>query len=216
MSAAARIVTVVTPASSYDLTTLGVVKDMLGITVTDSDTFLTRQITQASAAIASFCNRIFASETVRDTVFPWREGYPRVLRGGEDGPLQLGRWPIVSVTSLTENGTALTSGTDYLIDAAKGQILRVDTNGAPRAWTTLPLVITYVAGYATIPADIADAAIRMVKGQFYGRGRDPAERSVSVAGVGDVAYWLGGGPNMGVMTPDVVDLLDNYRVPVIA
>src|SRR5580704_1519164 len=109
------VTTVTTAASSYDLTTLAIVKDELAITDGASDATLKRYLSWASAALAQECNRVFAVETVQDQIWPQRDINP-VAPGFE--VLQLSRWPIVSVASLIEDATTpLVKDTDFVLDA---------------------------------------------------------------------------------------------------
>src|SRR4051812_41668403 len=94
------ILTVTTAADSYDLTSLANVKAELSITDGTSDTLLRRYISGASLAASHYCNRVFAVETVTE----------RFLAGhrcGYLGPLQLARWPLITVTSVTEDDELL-------------------------------------------------------------------------------------------------------------
>lgn len=210
------ITVVVAAASSYDLTTLATVKAELGITATDKDANLARYITEASAFAAKFCNRVFPVEAVSDQFFLDRDPN-RVLIGGAK-PLQLSRYPILASPAavVTEDGTVLTLSTDYLVDADPGQLTRLDGNGWPKRWPALSLVVVYSSGFATIPADVAGAVIRLVKVRHFGATRDPMLRQESVDGVWSGAWWFGSGPGgTGNLPPDVQEMLEAYRVPVI-
>src|ERR1700756_1662640 len=72
--------TATAPAGPYDLTDLATVKDELAIPTSDTskDGFLQRAITQVSAAVAQYCNRVFAVETIQDLFYlgNW-DGYSR-------------------------------------------------------------------------------------------------------------------------------------------
>src|SRR5581483_4195480 len=102
--------------TSYDLTTLAIVKDELGITGTKSDATLKRYLSSASASAAQYCNRVFPVETIKDQIWAQRDRYPRIVPGGIPA-LKLSRFPIVTVASVTEDGTALVQDTDFIIDA---------------------------------------------------------------------------------------------------
>src|SRR4051812_39928519 len=117
------ISTVTTAAASYDLVTLDVVKDELGISDNSKNTTLQRYITAASAMVAQYCNRVFPVETLTDEIWAARDPWPRIINGGLPS-LQLSRWPLVSVTSVTENGVALVQDTDFAVAAAAGQLIR--------------------------------------------------------------------------------------------
>lgn len=214
------ISTVTTPAANHDLTTLSIVKAELNLTSVDAarDAVISRYITEASAAIENFCNRTFAVESVKDRFYPSRETPLQTITGGVD-PIQLSRWPVTTLTSVTEDGQALVEEEDFIIDKAKGQLIRLDANAYPTRWGAYPIVVEYASGYAPIPSDVSDAAIRTVSGRYYARGRDPMLRSENVPGVWEAQYWVAagaadtGGANL---PPGVQSLLDNYRNLVIA
>lgn len=204
------ITTVVTPANSYDLTTLAKVKDELGITVSTYDTILGRYITSASAAAAQFCNRVFVAETVKDTLYA--DKYMALFRSNVDA-LQLARWPLVSITSVVVDGITLVENTDFVKDIVRGQLTRIDSSADRTAWCGRLIVVNYQGGYSTIPTDLEDAIIRMVTKRYLAKGRDPSLKQESVPGVREVQYWIATGAEAGNMTPDILDILDNYRTP---
>lgn len=214
------ITTVVTPATAtppagpYDLATLATVKIELGISGTQNDTQLSRYISAASLAIAQFCNRVLVPETVADRF----DMKPARLQFGGEKALQSSRWPIISITSLLEGGIALIKDTDYMADQASGAFWRLNTSGNPMTWGVSPVVATYSAGYADA-ADLTvleDAAIRMVRARWDAKDRDPFLKSEDIPGVRTASWWVATGAEAGNMTPDVVDLLENYRTPTVA
>ncbi|MBB3297896.1 MULTISPECIES: head-tail connector protein [unclassified Rhizobium] len=210
------ISTVVTPAvGGYDLTTLDVVKDEMSITGNAQDATLTRYIKAASATISQFCNRVFQSETIKDEFWPDREPYAYQVAGAVPS-LQLSRWPVTSVTGVTENGIDLTVDVDFRVDKANGSLVRLDGLAYPCQWLAWPIVATYTGGFAEIPGDVSDAAVRLVKARYLAKGRDPFLRSESIPDVRDVSYWIATGADAGALPPDVSDILENYRQPVIA
>src|SRR5258708_2043523 len=163
------ILTVTTAAASYDLTTLPNVKAELSVTDGSGDTILSRYISGASHAAMEYTNRVFAVETVSEQFLTDHPGWK--IRGGVK-PLQLMRWPLIAVTSVTEDSALLVENTDYLVDKTNGQLTRLDSFGFPRLWHPLPLVVVYQAGYATTPPDVEDAIIRMVTTRYSAKGRD--------------------------------------------
>lgn len=210
------ITTVTSPASSYDLTTLAIVKDELSIDNVASDGTLKRYLSWASAAVAQECNRVFAAETVQDQIWPARHLSP-VSSGFE--VLQLGRWPVVSIASMTEGDTTSTTtlvqDTDFVADLTTGHLFRFDSAGLICRWNALPKVVSYVAGYEDIPGDLQDAVTRMVRNRFRAKGRDSFLMSENIPGVRDARWWIATGNEAGNVPPDVADLLSSYRVPVI-
>ena len=218
--------TVIVPALDHDLTTLGVVKDDWGIDGDSSNEFLRRTISRSSKAIENFCNRSFGWETVQDSFYIQRDDYPRFVTGGVE-VLQLRRWPVVSLTSVVEQGVLLVEGTDFVTNYATGQLTRLLTDTAsPRMWPATDIVAVYSAGYvlpssvmSNLPPDIEDVASRLVYARYAERFRDPYIKAETVDGVGRVDYVTGGNATSvdgGNLTDDMRDILLNYRVPVIA
>lgn len=211
-----RVVTTVTAAAAnYLLTDLATVKAELGISGSANDAALRRYLKSSSAAAAQYCNRVFQAEAVTDAFYPEQDPYPFQVPGGVSA-LQLTRWPMVSVTTVTENGVALAQDSDFRIDAARGQLLRLDGNGALRGWPARPIVAAYTGGYQAIPDDIVDAVMRMVRARWFARDRDPYLMTEDITGVYSARWWIATGDQAGNMPPDVVDILDNYRMPVMA
>jgi hypothetical protein len=203
------IVTVTSAATSYNLTSLANVKAELSITDGSSDAILSRYISGASQAAAQYCNRVFVAETVSERFLPGP--YDRMMCGGIS-PLQLTRWPLITVSSVVEDEEPLAVTDDYLADPINGQLTRVDESGFPRTWRNVTITAAYSGGYATIPADLEDAVIRMVTQRYSAKGRDATLKSEEIPGVRSAQYWIATGEEAGAITPDVADLLDRYRM----
>lgn len=218
------ITTVTAAATSFNLTTLANVKADIELRGTEKDPLINRIIPKASAAIAKWCNRVFARQTYQEV---WRpptlsSGATRVVDGIK--PLTVLRWPLVSVTSIVEDGTLLVAGTDYELDLEHDAIYRLDGEDNPVSWPSAKRTIVYVAGYilpangvaaasVTIPADLEDAAVRLINGRYQGGTRDPYLKSESLPGVITQEFWVP--DNEGNLPPDIKDLLEDYRVPVL-
>jgi hypothetical protein len=214
------ITTVTTRATSYDLVALGDLKSDLQTSAATSDDYLKRTISAASAAVAQYCNRVFAVESVSDRFIASGRHAAFPIRTCTDR-LQLSRWPIVAVASVTltlRDGSTqtLASGTDFLVDASVGQLIRLNVDGRASFWPAGGLEVAYSAGYAPIPYDIQDAVTRLVKARVASRMRDPLLRSENLPGLGANTYWVGASPDAGNLPPDVANALDSYRAPVIA
>jgi hypothetical protein len=202
--------TVIAAAESYDLVTLDDLKDDLSISGTDSDAFLARAISKASAAAAQYCNRVFALETVED-VFDLT--FSRLQASGEQA-LQASRFPIASIASLVEGTTALVQDTDYRLDMASGLLYRL-SGTAVTSWCATPVTLTYDAGYDAIPLDLQDAVTQMVSAMNFSRTRDPLLRSENILS-GLYAYTLFDPTQVPAGTAEqVASTLDAYRVPVL-
>lgn len=90
------MITVVTPAASSDLTRIDVARAELGVADHGEDERIAALIKQASAIVARRADRTFGKETLTETV---RLGAP-------SAELMLARFPVTSVTSIVEDGTA--------------------------------------------------------------------------------------------------------------
>ena len=132
-------ISLLTPPVNTQVVTLVQAKDALGITTAAQDTLLTRLIVTASEEVSNYMRRPL-----------WRAQYEESLPGSDLRNLVLSRYPIVSIDSATEAGSAITltsilfvSRLAGIIDYASGW----SKSGEPDRY-----VIQYTAGYF-MPAD---------------------------------------------------------------
>lgn len=179
------IVTVTVAATSRRLATEAALRDELNATTEPAAARVGYVLDQASRAVESYCGRTFGRETVSEV---FRHGW-----GVAPDVLRLDRRPIVSITSITEDGTALAAdGREF--DAEKGMVWRLQDDARIR-WSARKIVIVYVAGYVlpeqanpTLPDDIIRATLITGAAMFGAIGRDPLLRSESVDGVAAASY----------------------------
>ncbi len=215
-----QISTVVTPAQNYALTTLDAVNLRLSIPAGDTSkaTLLTDFINRATQAVVTYCRQPFVVETLQDLIIPERDAYPYQVPGGLQ-PLQLARWPLQSVTSVTtmpmvNSPIVLNQGTDFIINAALGELVRLNPDtGYPWRWDAVPTTVVYQAGYTNVPLDLEDAVIRLVTKMYWNAGRDPSLMEESQGSIGTKRYWVAGPGGDGNLPPEIQDLLNGYRVP---
>lgn len=196
---------IITPAESRDLTTLEVVKAECGITDTASDTRIERLITQASVAIGSWCCRAFAGEEVRETLQDQPSRCPHRV---------LSRHPIISITSITIDGTTI-DPSGYQVNTALGLIYR-RINSKAALWERGETVVTYTAGYVLppdderdLPEDVEAACIMMVRTALATSSPDDTRiRSKTVEGVGGRTYFE---TSADAVPPAAQALLEPYR-----
>lgn len=200
------LLTIVTPATVTALTDVQSVQLEIGLSGTTEAGYLRGQIAQASAAISSWCGRVFARETVSEVFRP-----ERCLES-----LSLSRFPVASIASVTEDGTALAS-TNYEVDAASGLLFRL-ADDERTTWRARKVTVQYAGGYLlpdeagrTLPHDVQRACILMVCAAYLARGRDPMLRSESAQDVGSASY-LDPRVGMEAMPPQAAALLQPYRV----
>jgi hypothetical protein len=136
-----RIIQVLTPATSFDLTTLDEAKLLMGIATTDTseDAQLQLFLDINSATVMRLCNRIFAREEVREE---WRE-----LNGG--CRLFPSHWPIYAgdIESVESPMGTVLDPSMYELEEESGKIEIIDpTVFLATAWVE-PVVVTYWGGY---------------------------------------------------------------------
>lgn len=175
-----------------DLTTIGDVKAWLSINSSNDDELLTRLISAASQFIQAWLNRTLASQAYTET----RNGL------GMDR-MAFANYPVTAVSSLTIDGREVSAasgphGSGYLFDTTM-LYLR-----GHRFWNGVQNVaVTYTAGYAVIPPDIAQACIEMIAVRYKERTR-----------IGEVSKAIGGETvsfTQKDMPDDVKTLLGNYK-----
>ena len=85
-------------------------------------------------------------------------------------------------------------------------------------WTAWKVRVTYVAGWVlpgdsgtiTLPEEIEEAAIELIKLARTARTRDPLVKSETVDGVGRQDFWVGG-IGEGSLPPNITMKIDAYR-----
>ena len=140
------------------LTTLARVKEAEGLAVTTWDALLTNLIAGVSDRMQRWMGRTIAQASYSRKLDP-----PSL-----SAELLLPEWPIVSVTSLTEDGGALALTTDYEIESARGGLVRVSA-GVPTQWASewRGIVVAWDGGYATVPESLVLAATDQVRHAYH-------------------------------------------------
>jgi hypothetical protein len=132
-----------------------------------------------------------------------------------EAQLRLSRRFIGSVSSITKDGVALSSSY-YEADEAAGVLNYLDSDGNIQDWPQAVMVITYTAGFDTVPQDLKLAAIRALQEQVSASSRDPLLRGETVDGIGRQDYWVNapsGGGAWASLSPVVLAMLSPYRTP---
>lgn len=118
----------------------------LQITYSGSDAALSQAVTLAIGLVTGYTGQNIESAT-----------YTHTLPIGPDRTIRLPQRPVTAVTSVTIDGTLLTSGTDYDWDGLSPQIALDGYTPADDDVFTASVV--YVAGYASVPADVKAATL---------------------------------------------------------
>lgn len=180
------MLTVTTPAADPNLLSVEEMRAAVGVTGTSFDTVLATLNGRISRAIAAHCNVAPAGVAIPTLR---QETLTEVRRPG--APIEciaLCRRPVVSITSIVEDGETL-AGADYELDPSSGMMLRL-ANDQPSAWSGGKITIVYVAGWDTVPDDLKLAASKMAS-EIYSVGtRDPNLKRVKVEGVDEREFWV--------------------------
>jgi hypothetical protein len=144
-----------------------------------------------------------------------RETIVETFRAGRRvNPLILSRRFIESVASVVENDVALTSA-DYQIEAGEGMLTRLDSGGGVVCWPPGKIVVTYLAGFATVPEGLKLAAKTVLREQWSAAARDPLLKRERVDGVSEMEFWVnsssGGGAASGAISGGAMTMLAPYR-----
>ena len=213
------IIEVIDPAATYDLTTLEVAKDELGIDGNDVDVRLARWIRETSAYIQRHCNRVLARETVRETWHGADYWYlPEVSQ--EVRPLTLRRYPVVEIASFgsVDEDPPLTVD-DYQLDAYRGRLWRLN-EGQRSYWSwhwsntaLMSLEITYTGGYDqnALPPDLQAACLALLKIRNDTFGRDRFLRSQDIPGVLREEYNNPAAPGQAGLPPEICEMLRPFQ-----
>jgi uncharacterized phiE125 gp8 family phage protein len=138
-----------------DLTTLADVKAYLKITNTTDDAVLNRLITAASTFMRSWLNRDITQQTYTET----RDG-----RGSTK--LAMKNYPVTAVSSLAIDGLTIPQSTTvttpgWCLDDS-GILIQLRGGVYFFSKGMQNVTVTYTAGFATVPYDIAQCCIEMV------------------------------------------------------
>lgn len=175
-----------------DLTTLANAKQWLGVTGTTDDALLTRLITAVSAWVVGYLNRSVVSAI-----------YTETHNGNGGDRLLLPNTPITAVTSLSIDGLTILPQTGVGTSGFTFDDSGIYLNGYIFSQAKANVVVTYTAGYATVPLDIEQAAIELVEYRYTAKSH-PHQKSVGIAQ-----------QTTAFITQDVPDyiksMLSNYR-----
>lgn len=167
------MITIITPATKAQLTTVNAVKEQLCINDTAKDGQINRAILTATDFIQRITGQVFAKETIEEKV-----------AGFGDTNLMLTRTPIISVASIMYNAEPVI---DFEITDAKAGFLYRESGWVwttNRFWPGDPIpssekkdfIVTYDAGYVmpgvtgrNLPYDLEDVAIELVRIKLEGQ-----------------------------------------------
>lgn len=193
------------------------------VTVNEDRTLLTESeareaIRNSIADVNDLINRVSAA-IVRDCKVRAAAAVPPTLRSeavsdtfrlkSAQPVLVLSRRPVTLISSVVENGETLDAA-DYEVSGDSGLLRRLSSD-VETCWPACKIVVSYTAGWATVPEDLKLAAMKLA-GVLHSEGErvDPNLKRVSIPGVEDREYWVA--PSSDTLIPqEVMDLLTPYR-----
>jgi hypothetical protein len=207
------MLTVITPAATYDLTTLETVKDELSITGNDVDIRLARWIKETSGYIARWCNRVFGLEQVSEQ---WRavDRWSVPDSSAAPRPLLLTRFPVVSIDSITDQDGTVLPVAEYEFDENTGRLWRLTDSGGRNHWWSWRLAVAYSGGYDLpdgAPDELQQACLMLMKIRNDTQSRDRMQRSLTVPGVLEEEWWNPATPGQPGMPPEIAEVLTAFR-----
>lgn len=208
------VISVATPADDLTLLTVAELRAAAGVTDHSQDGTLDRLGSRVADAIVQACG--IATDgavppTLREEIlietFRLNRWWDRRDHPSAKTRLILARRPIVSVASVVEIGVTLDPAS-YEVRAGEGSLERL-TNDSPAHWGRGKIVVTYTAGWATVPEGLKRAAEKLVKLYWDEMTRNPLLRQQNIPGVLEQTYWIGA-PTDPAIPQDVMDDLGPY------
>lgn len=198
----------VTAASDLTLLSAADLRVAAGYAANDStkDTALRALELEVAAAIARYCGIVeigaypvtVKSEVVTET-FRFDKRRMRLI---------LSRRPVTAISSVVEEGTTVASS-DHEIEASSGILHRLCSDDRTY-WRCGKIVVSYTAGWSTVPAGITGAAKKVIAEMWGATGRDPNLKRVRIEGVSEREYWVPPTTDP-LLTDEVQDMLAPYR-----
>lgn len=190
---------VTAPASELSLLTISELRDATGVADGSQDATLMRLGRRASAAIARHCC------IVGDGVHPptlLQETCEETFSSPRDCLLRLARRPVTDIVSITVGGNPL-DPSSYELNKATGNV------SAESGWGSGKLAVSYVAGFATAPDDLKEAASRLVAAFRSETGQEAGLKRVEIPDVITKDYWVAPKDDP-LMAAGISDLLAPY------
>lgn len=183
------------------ITLLELMKQILGITDSAQDVELSMYLQMAGEACEKYIDNKIAEQTVE-------ESFSKSF-----DPVALRYWPVVSLDSLTVDGTDVLAGWEaFKSDGIEWAVKEKCSSSSSSCFEQM--VVGYTAGYEPIPTELGYAVT--VAGIAYQSERGAVSGAVKkehVVGVGSVEYDVGDdvATGVGLLPAGIIPVLDTYR-----
>lgn len=167
---------VTTPASDLTLLSAEELRVAAGLSRDDAsqDETLAEYEAEVAAEIMSDCG--IASDGVNPPTLKSEVCVDSFRLKSDADALYLSRRHVSDIDSIEVDGEAL-AVTDWVLDAEKGRLVRLDDD-AESCWSASPIEVTYTAGFSTVPNELKAEAKQRIKLKLSEAGRDPLARSI--------------------------------------
>lgn len=202
------------PNTDRSLLTIAELRAIAGVSDSSRDAELTALGNYLSSVITRTCNVAVAAtgaipptlrlETVEETYRVGGGVWPTSQPTGKQS-LALSRRPVVAISSIFENNTEL-AGTDY--EVQNNLLYRLSSNKRV-CWPAGDIVVTYSAGWATVPDDLKYAVMRLTSAQLQDADRDPLLKRKVTEGVSEYEWWVDPTRAQSVVSPAIISMLDD-------
>lgn len=201
--------TISVAASDRSLLSIAEMRTAAGVPDASQDAFLATLADMTDDALARVCGLAEAPPTPPTFRV---ETMTEVMRDCSRAPhLLLARRPVVSVASVTIDGTELDAA-EYEVIAETGFLYRLSSD-ARIVWTFDKATIVYQAGWATVPPALKLAAMKTLRTFWHENGpdgHDPNLKRTRIEGVGEREYWVSPASDP-LLSREITELLAPFR-----
>lgn len=196
------VLTIPSPNTDRSLLTLAELRAAAGVMDNSKDSVLVPLGNYVSAMITSAC-KVARSGAIPPTLR--LEDVEETFRlKSEQQSLVLARRPVTGIDTVVISDSEQ-GADDYEYEAASGLLYRL-CGGGRTCWPCGETVVSYSAGYATVPDDLKYAAIRFVQAETTNAGRDPYLKRLRIEGLSEREWWVE--PSKETVVPaDVMSIL---------
>lgn len=177
---------IASPNTDRSLLTIAGLRSAAGVEGNASDQALLALGRYVSSVITKAC-RVETAGAIPPTLRLETVAQTTVLHSCVES-FRLLRKPVIAIASVLEDGETLTVDTDYR--EIGGALYRRSSGSASHWAPCVDIVVTYSAGWETVPDDLEFAARKFVSEEWHHGDRDRLLKSKSIEGVSSYEWWV--------------------------